>query len=375
MDEQYQRVDPEVLVSYLKAQRWNAVATWRGTTVWERGPESDQVLLPQEPHSPSGQKLLSRAVGDIAVIEDRPVSTLLAELAQPRADTQRFRLLPATPSGTIPLSHGRKAIEAIYQVLRDGARTAFEGPSLFHRERPNEAVGALLDRVQLCLTEPGSYIFATKICEPPSTSEDSLANLLAELVPEPEGPSDHQVAVDLQAAVVKAHGVATTLAENGRIPNPAEQGVSGNLCKALSDLGGEDRSRPFDIAFTWGFGHTRQPASVPLHFTDRMAAELHTFGMRLERLSRTGPAVVRGRVISLHIEELTNRRRIQIKGVASREDEQEELTLWVFITEEDFELAVAAHRDNRNVQVEGEIVHENGGYRMHLGRDRFNTSA
>lgn len=372
MNQQTSTVDPEALVSYLKARQWRPVATWRGTTVWGREPESDQVLIPDEPHSASGRRLLRRAVLELAEIEARSPEILLAELAQPQTDVQRFRLLPSSPSGTIPISHGRRAIDAIYSILRDAGRNAFEGPKLYHRDKPESSVNQFLDRVHLTLTEPGSYVFTTKIATSAQPDDFPKENHFDPDGQHPQRPSDHQVVLDLQTAVVNAHRVAAVLADSGRINNPSEQGISANLCKALADLSGEDRKHQFEISFSWGEGDEERPNGVPLHFTEGMASALHGFGSRLERLARTGPAVVEGTVAALRIEENSLRRRIQVKGTARRLDgSEEEMSLWVFVSDEDYGRAFNTQQTGRTVRIEGHIVAEHGGYRMHLGSSRF----
>jgi hypothetical protein len=334
-------------------------------------------MLPDEPHSPSGRRLLHQALVELAATEERSTDRLLADLARPRVDVQRFRLQPHTPSGTIPLSHGRKAVEAIYRVLRDAGRNAIEGPRLYHRNKPVNAVQDFLDRVQLNLTEPGSYIFSTSIGEGTSVLkraieyDDEIASLIPETDEVVEVLSDHQIAVNLQSMVTKAHDVAARLAEGANISNPSDQGISSNLCIAIAELGGENRDYPFEIGFNWGFGHGDPLSSSSVQFTEPMADCLHSFGKRLEQLARSGPAVVEGKVIGLHTEDRLLRRRIQVKGIANREGEQEDMTLWVFVSEHDYGRAIEAHRNGLRVQVEGQITAERGGYRMYLGSSRF----
>lgn len=367
-------VSPDIFAMYLESQHWIPVATWRGTTVWEqRDSGATQLLLPIEPENESGQKLLTQAVEQLAAVEERTVDRLLVDLRQPQADTQRFRLLPTTPSGTIPIPHARKAIEAIYGVLRDAGRSAYEGPSLYHRDQPEEPVKEFLDRVQLCLTEPGSYVFATRICEPAPFPMRIRAAKFNGLESDASRPSGHQIAVGLQEAVVKAHGVAKILVDNGRIDNPTEQGISSNLCEALADLSGEERNREFEISFAWGFGNERNVPTEPLQFTDQMAIELHRFGSQLKRLARIGHAVVEGRVLGLHIEDSTQRHRIQVKGVARRNNGGEDMKLWAYVSEQDYDRAFTAHRESRSIRIEGEIKDERGGLRMHVVSGRFHV--
>ncbi|MEU6250461.1 hypothetical protein [Glycomyces sp. NPDC047010] len=377
MDESNLQVEPNVLISYLTSRRWQPVATWRGTTVWEQGPESDQLMLPDEPYSSSGRRLLHQALAELAATEERSPDRLLADLARPRVDVQRFRLQPHTPSGTIPLSHGRKAVEAIYRVLRDAGRNAIEGPRLYHKNKPVNAVQDFLDRVQLNLTLPGSYIFSTSIGERNSARErikeyaDNTGSPIPVLDEVVEVPSDHEIAVNLQSMVTKAHDVAEKLAEGVIISNPSDLGVSSNLCLAIAELGGESRDYPFEISFDWGFGHDNAPSSSSVPFTELMADCLHSFGKRLEQLARSGPALVEGKVIGLHTEDQLFRRRIQVKGIADREGEREDMTLWVFVSEQDYGRAIDAHRNGLRVQVEGRVTAERGGYRMYSDSSRF----
>lgn len=365
-------VSPDAFAMYLESRRWTPVATWRGTTVWEqRGLAAGQLLLPIEPENETGRSLIAQAVQQLAALEERSVDRLLADLCEPQADTQRFRLLPTTPSGTIPITHARKAIEAIYGVLRDASRSVYEGPSLYRQDKLEEPVKELLTRVQLCLTEPGSYVFATKILErenPSAEGPEGLFELRELNIPRLSG---HQVSKGVQESIAKAHDVAQILVENGRIDNPTEQGISSNLCESLADLSGEDRSRGFEISFEWGFGQRPNLPTEPLHFTDRMAIELQRFGSRLRRLARIGQVIVEGKVDGLQIEDPGRKHRIHIKGIAQRGDSREAFKIWAFVSEEDYDRAFSAHRENRPVRIEGEIRDERGGLRLHPNPGNF----
>ncbi|MDN3243420.1 hypothetical protein [Glycomyces tritici] len=372
MTDRQQSISPEHFSSYLRSRSWRPVDTWRGMVVWERDvPESDQVLVPAEGDERSVRRLLKRAIVDLAAVEERPLEDLLSELEAPDADTQRFRLFPPTPSGTIPFIDGRKAIDAIYHLLRDSGRNVDEGHKLLYQDRASEPVYRFLDRVQLGLTAPGSYIFTTSIAKAARTDGDQSALFELEAATDTAALSDHEIVVRLHGAVNQAHAVAKKLLERREISDLAEVGLSANFCKALGDLGGSNHDRPFEIDFDWGFGRAQSPPGSALRFTDRMAAKIHDFGVRLEELAKTGSAVIEGKVIGLYTEEAGYRRRVQIKGRIQAGEEQYDGTLWAFVTESDYDRAIEAHRASEPVRAQGELHLENSSLRLYLGSDGF----
>jgi hypothetical protein len=256
-------------------------------------------------------------------------------------------------------------------VLRDASRSVHEGPSLYRQDQPDEPVKELLNRVQLHLTEPGSYIFTTRILalEPPIEDSPEALFELGELdLPRLSG---RQVSLSLRESVAKAHKVAKVLVETGMIDDPTEQGLSSNFCESLSELSGEYRRSGFEVGFEWGFGEQQNPPIETLHFTEEMADELQRFGTRLRRLARIGPAVVEGKVDGLKIEDPGRRHRIHVKGTARRGGDTEACRIWAFVSEDDYDRAFAAHRENRSIQIEGEIRDERGGLRLHSSTGLF----
>lgn len=409
MDEQQLSISPDTFESYLKRRSWTPVATWRGMMVWERpGHEADQVLVPIERNGRAVRKLLQRAVVDLAAAEERALDELLAELESPNADTQTFRLFPSTPSGTIPFTEGRKAIEAIYQLLRDAGRNVYEGHKLLYQHRASEPVYRFIDRVQLGLTAPGSYVFTTSTPGSANAS-DSRQTSLSGLDDEADNAvlADHDIVRRLYEAVGRAHSVAETLIERRDIDDPAATGLSANFCKALAELGGPNHDRSFEIGFQWGFGHRTALPDSSVQFTKLMTAKIHEFGVRLEglaetehaaiegeviilsreevglrrrarikgleELAETGNAIVEGKVIGLFTEEVGHRCRAQIKGRVQTSQGQYDGTIWAFVTEEDYDRAIGAHRSEQQVRAEGELRLENNSLRLYLGSNRLET--
>lgn len=403
MDEQQLSISPDTFESYLKRRSWTPVATWRGMMVWERtGHEADQVLVPIERNGYAVRKLLQRAVVDLAAAEERALDELLAELESPNVDTQTFRLFPSTPSGTIPFTEGRKAIEAIYQLLRDAGRNVHEGHKLLYQHRASEPVYRFIDRVQLGLTAPGSYVFTTRTPGSAGTS-DSRQTPLSDLDDEADHAvlADHNIVRRLYEAVWRAHSVAETLIERRDIDDPAATGLSANFCKALAELGGSDHDRSFEIGFQWGFGHRTALPDSSVRFTELMTAKIHEFGVRLEGLAETGNdaiegniialsreevglrrraqikgpeelvetgnATVEGKVIGLFTEEAGHRRRAQIKGRIHTGQGKHDGVIWVFVTDRDYDRAISAHRADHWVTAQGDLRLENNSLRLYLG--------
>jgi hypothetical protein len=373
MNNRQPSISTEIFSSYLKARRWTPVSIWRGMVVWERDePDADQVLVPAEGDYRTVERLLRRAMVDLAEAEDRPLDQLVTDLEAPEADTQRFRLFPSTPSGTIPFNDGRRAVDAIFHVLRDSGWNIEEGHKILYQDRAPESVYRFLDRVQLGLSEPGSYVFTTRTPGRSAVVESSESALFDfdDLTDDPQ-LSDHEVVVRLHEAVSMARSVAGALVENRSLGDPTEVGLSANFCKALAELGGPHHDREIEIGFEWGFGHRTALPATSVRFTDRMTAKIHELGARLEELAKTGAAAVEGRIIGLAREEAGQRYRVQVKGRVIAGQGEYDGTLWVFVTESDYDRAIEAHRGGDVVRAEGELQMERGGLRLYLRLNRL----
>ena len=368
MPEPEATIDPSELSGYLASRGWRREGSWRGAGVWELE-TSGRLLIPDQREYSDDGELLAEAVRKLAGYEERPERELLLDIAEPMVDSQYFRMHPESPSGTIPLPSGVKALNGVHVLMSTAARTVEDGPQLLFEGRRSGPVESFLRRVTLGAALPGSYVLTARVSvtapEQPQLGlwEDSKAN--GAVGSRPTGVSGRAVLAQLRQGVVAtrtaAGQVIERLATNRQerldiFDDFVDQGVSANLCKALGDLGGYSKDRPFEIGFAWARGLPSQEPGEPVAFTGLMAGLLSRAGDELERLAKSGHAQIIGEVETLNMR-AGEEPRIKLVGefrIDGREPSQR--ALWVIVSRSQYDQAIEAQRAGWLIDAEGRMV-------------------
>ena len=361
-------IDPSELSGYLVSRGWRREGIWRGAGVWELE-SSGRLLIPDHREYQDDGELLAEAVRKLAGYEERPEQELLLDIAEPMVDSQYFRTHPEVPSGIIPLPSGVKALNGVHVLMSTAARTVEEGPRLLFEGRRSGPVENFLQRVMLGAARPGSYVLTARV---PVTApgqpqlslwENGKADGAAGI--RPAGISGRAVLLRLFQAVGAARVAAGQVIDRRAterqerldvFDDSVEQGVSANLCRALGDLGGSSKDRPFEIGFAWARGLPAQEPGEPIAFTGPMAAILSRAGDELERLAKSGHARIIGEVETLNMR-AGEEPRIKIVGeFLSDAREPYRRALWVIVSRGQYDQAIEAQRVGSRIDAEGRMV-------------------
>jgi hypothetical protein len=342
--------------SYLESKGWVRDGERRGATTWHLGDDA-WVLVPDVRQYDDASLLLHEAVAGIAKCEARPEGDVWRDIEEPMVDAQFFRLHPDAPSGSIPLWEGLRAAQGVFDIMKAAAAVTEQGPLLIEGTQ-TPRVRSFVRRVLLGSAAPGSYILTARV---PATEigaqELDTANGNREF-------TGRAIAARLRTAVNAAQAAAQRVLQD---PNEmdafysaTESGVSANLCKALSDLGGESRDKPFEMGFSWARGKPgQQPTEVK--FTSSMSSVLFRASNELTSLARSGTATITGRVTDLHAEDYLPS-RIKIWGDLQAPESASLLpqrSIWVVLTDSDYRRAIEAHRDVLTVEATGQLTTSN----------------
>lgn len=343
---------PEVN-SYLASKGWQQDGDWRGTTVWRLG-EQVRLLVPDRPEYDDAAQLIEEAVAKIARYEGRPERDVWRDIAEPLVDAQYFRLHPDAPAGSIPLPAGVKAAGGVLALLKAAATVTEQGSPLLVEGRRSQRVDAFLHRVLLGSAVPGSYILTARVpAVPVGTQQLDFFEDAREF-------SGRTVSTQLHAALDAAWAAAQRVIHEGSefdtFYTAAESGVSPSLCRALADLGGEKRDRPFEIGFSWARGVPGQEPVPEIAFTGAMSSILSRASEELEALARQGTASISGLITDLH-DEPGDPARIKIKGDLRTPGQGRfpRRAIWIALSRDDYNKAIEAHRLVRYVQATGEL--------------------
>lgn len=339
--------------SYLKSKGWQRDGDWRGASVWRLG-EQARLLVPNRPEYDDANQLIEEAIAKIARYEGRPERDVWRDIAEPMVDAQFFRLHPDAPVGSIPLPAGVKAAAGILTLLKAAATVAEHGAPVLVEGRRSQRVDAFLHQVLLGSAMPGSYILTARMPAVPVGTQQ------LDIFEDATTFSGRSVAAGLRTALDAAWAAAQRVIRGSELDTfyiAAESGVSANLCRALADLGGEKRDRPFEIGFTWARDLPGQDPGPEISFTEAMPAILSRASDELEALARQGTASIAGLITDLH-DEPGDPARIKIRGDLRTPGQGRfpRRAIWIALNRDDYDKAIEAHQRGRYVRVTGELT-------------------
>jgi len=136
-------------------------------------------------------------------------------------------------NGSLPLTDGIKILESTKKIIEAAALSAIEPRSFYQGPRFHKARN-YLEKVRVGQTEQGSYIF----------------NIISPLDQE-VGVNDHSLEGDsFQRRVIETlfralSNLGTAPERDEDLINAVEQGISGNLCDAIAEMGGSEEELDF----------------------------------------------------------------------------------------------------------------------------------
>lgn len=347
--------------SYLTSKGLRPEGDWRGASVWQLSPEL-RLLVPDRHEYADADQLVQAAVATIAQYEARPERDVWRDIAEPLVDAQYFRLHPDAPAGSIPLPTGVKAAQGILDLMKSAASVAEHGSQLRVEGRRSQQVDSFLHTVLLGAAAPGSYILTARVPTAPVGPQQ------LDFIQGSREFSGRTVLLQLHAALEAARAAAAaSLQQRGELQpfyESVEEGVSANLCWALRDLGGEKRDQPFEIGFSWARGLGGVEPVPELAYNSAMPTILGRAGDELATLARTGAARITGFITTLHDERGGPSRvrnglaRVKIQGDIQMDDQAKlpRRTIWAVLNQTQYDEAIEAHRDTRQVTVEGRLA-------------------
>lgn len=218
--------------------------------------------------------------------------------------------------------------------------------------------GDYLRNVRIGQTERGSYVL-TVISRVPPMLRSGGDNLFGEI----EEPYERQVTADLAVALAAIEGATESAASTGEFESFEQavgQGGSANLCEAVAGLSmDDDSSRAVDFEFSWS--RTRPPRADQISRVI-IAHDRVQFIQEAARLLRERAPIegfeVEGPVVKLERQGSTGPGTVTVYALVEYSPRRVRIEL----TEEDYNLAIQAHRDGLDVRCSGRLVREGRGY-------------
>jgi hypothetical protein len=345
------------IASYLTETGWlRAPRDWHGAGVWNH-PDDYEVLVPAHDGFADARARINEVLRCLAIVEDRPVPEIVAEIARPDVDTQFFRTFPADRDpGYTTVAEGYRAVQGVRDVLAIVTRTVVQGPHFTFAGRAPNVVADLLHTAEMGPSRAGSYVLEVRL--------SARATL-------PGGITGRTVSGQIHEAIAAAGEAVSTGRLSAFEDEIVTAGLSANLCTALSDLGGTDHEAPFEIGFRWGRAVPTESGTSSHRFPAGAGVLLREAADQLRTFDASGAAAIAGRIETLHHGVTRDEQwRISVRGeFRTGTKPVRRRKIWVRLPDQAaYDRAITAHHRKLTVSISGELSSSTG--RVELVPDR-----
>ncbi|MEU5213233.1 hypothetical protein [Streptomyces sp. NPDC020742] len=351
---------PEEIRSYLKVTGWSPVSGGPLAELWSLpGPAEEVVLVPMKPGAPDFDKRSRILVEDLARIESRTVHAVHSAIATIYHDVTDLRAShPSLSDGSIPLEAGYELFLSARRLRVASAAAAIRRQGHF-RNFPTRARDQARE-VRLGQTRRGSYI--VPIISQARSPEDVYAPQQEHIdIQVEETLFDRRVT----ATMSRALGVLEEMASAEREPTPSEiadsvgEGVSYELCQALSKVVKSDSVAALDITFNWSQVAAPPPGSSPrVEFNEAAINIVNRVSNHLKTQLYTHEHIIYGVITDLSRRPEDETGRVGIETLIKRRRR----TVWIDLPDRNYHQAVRCHDLGVPVRVRGVLSSPPGGH-------------
>lgn len=357
---------PAELSAYLRTRGWELQERTESVAIWSIDTPSGVVELMQ----PLDQNLrdyasrMADAVEILAALDNASELDVLRQISETVWDVHTVRIFPADKApGRISVEDGVTAMESLRTLISAAAYPVF---SRQHRAvQPSRKPQGMIDYLRSVRIGPaseGSFVLSLHTPVPPRlTDQPALFDDT-----EPDEPPERQVSLGLYRAVRAAHDAsdAALISPDGLEPftTAVPSGLSANLCEALAGFGGAE-GNPFELSLALASTRSGVATLHPIRFRRHHVPVLREAAVELRARTPEEDVTVVGEVVRLHRE---SAERGEITLVGRVEDSEALRRIWADLPAEDYDAAMRAHQQMRQVSVRGNLIRR--GTRSHLAR-------
>jgi len=366
----FDSLDPMVIIRYLVARGWYEIklvpAEMAVYELSRHEEEPARIWLPLSRSFSDYASVMSSAFRTLTETEQKSQLAMLDDLQTTaigdviRVGTED-RLDRA--DHTLLFSDGMILHEQAHQMALAGAWNAASGDKRrpVYPQSTRVEISQYLQKLRLAQTERGSYVI--RLISP--IREPSLDQIpLSHDIPT-EAPFERRAVAELLRGLRALRQAAADAGRRGRFYFPTfeeavPEGVSANLCDAVAPMRLVDYWRPVRVSVTWcGIIPVPQPLlRTEVEFEPSLMRYIREAATEFRR-KNPEEIVLRGAVTDLHRprKDARGAGEVRIYGVANGKARYVKIAL----NQEDYELAVDAHKTYREVSVSGTLAFRTPG--------------
>lgn len=370
----YKAISIPNIIRYLKLQGWDKRSDFPSDKliVFE-GPQDIygdriQAVIPANAKFKDYPIRVKELVYSLSDIEDRPIKNILADISNPNIDRLQVRVLSdLSKDGTLPFSYAAKLVNGLKDLLV-AAACVEENPQPFYRRATKIGLN-YADNCRFGQTKVGSFIVTIESLVPSYTQ-------LSLPIQKIESETEHfnrRVIKRIQKGI----GLVEKSVSEGDVSpivNDFKAGLNANMCEALLGLKMDQLDIDLEYSVNWSMSIPK-PNGVP----DKVRIErigfdyLESAAKVLRNTDESIKREVLGKVVKLSAFDLedddvgdSGNRLITVKT----EIHDKPIRVNVPLSVAEYKLACDAHRDNKDIQVEG-IIERIGNQWQLMGPEKF----
>jgi hypothetical protein len=303
-----------------------------------------QILVPGSDETEDLYRRIADALRILTALERRSGGDLVREIMQLSSDVILWRV-PIQDDAGIPLDIAARVVKGMEELLVYGATNEIEEPRPAVGRRTKLAQ-EYLSSCTLGHTRPGSFIF--EFTSP-------VNSVVSDALHTANAPFGRRVVERVVRGLLSVNSAAKEL-NPGPIVKHYESGFNANQCVALADMI-DDTGYQFQFLVNWSPEIPAAKNLVSAQYTNVEASASTVLREAAKELRNVQPKTTRtliGRILRLGDSSTGQPRSVVLSSVVDGQDRRVSFTL----SHQDYLVACDAHRDERTVQVSGQLVKE-----------------
>jgi hypothetical protein len=344
------------LTSWLRASGWVLASTVRDRHYKFTKAQGDETFEVEVPYN-AALRDYHRRVGELLdvleVVEQRSQTTLLRDIRQAQVDITRLRLVSdATRRGRIPVEQGATFFAQARDLMLAAACATIDKRPVFTKRKPTQAMD-FVRSLKYGPSEEGSYVATIESTVPPALQQN-IEGI------EPEPPFERRVMLTL-AEALRAAGFAASEASATNDVSPfieaVRLGLNANLCDALAGMVEGFEASRVEVGIGWAHSRPAPIGPVTYSFQQEQASVLREAARILRERQPQPDFELEGVIVKLESPEASAGGAIviacPIEGQLRR--------IKVQLDGPDYTTAIEAHRQEKQISVEGDLAQEGRG--------------
>ena len=350
-------VKPQEVQGYLESHGWiQQEQIGNKASIWiqpcEDGDEFE-VLLPHIQELRDYSENISTLIETLEIAEQRSQIEILNDLTNYSADILRVRVnTPKTVNGRIPFNDGIKFSHAVKKLIISATQATIKPEAYFEKKGSSSEVDRHLETLQMG-HEKGSYVL--DIISPlPSQTTLNFGGKLSDISEPFSRKTMKQLARSLQIVKNLAERVSSKEMDVEHFLEVVSEGVSANLCDAIVEIDKSGEHTGVDIKLSWSpILKISNDVPTAIFLSRNIIPVIESAAQRLKSIHKEN-FELRGIVINLHRLPETRTGKVTIKS--NIDDKNRDVA--VQLQDEDYEIAVQAHKEQSIIVCYGELSKE-----------------